>query len=152
MFLSRLARNKFWGKSVGQISHLSNSSLEFEIHSYFKAPDSFGYCIRVTDTPTRTNLLLTGLTVPSKQTCVRRLPSSTSMGFLGRSGHAGQPPLILINFSLRACQFILAIATLGIYANEIRVQEKLFNNGYHLSRTVGCSQLRTQHLTPQTLD
>jgi hypothetical protein len=61
------------------------------------------------------------------------------MAFLGRSGHASQPLLILINFGLRCCQFILAVATLGIYANEIPVQEKLFHNGYHLPRTVGLS-------------
>jgi hypothetical protein len=56
------------------------------------------------------------------------------MGFLG-SGDAGHPMMNLINFGLRVCQFILAVATLGLYANEIQVEEKLSDGG-HFPKTV----------------
>lgn len=56
------------------------------------------------------------------------------MGFLG-SGNAGQPMMNLINFGLRICQFALAIATLGLYANEIKVEEQ-WCYGSHYPKTV----------------
>jgi hypothetical protein len=59
------------------------------------------------------------------------------MGFLG-SGDAAHPMMNLVNFGLRVCQFALAITTLGLYANEIKMEEQLCY-GSHYPKTVGVS-------------
>ena len=57
------------------------------------------------------------------------------MGFLG-SGYGAHPMMNLVNFGLRICQFLLAIATLGLYAKEMQVEGKESEYGHHSPKTV----------------
>ncbi len=61
-----------------------------------------------------------------------------STGFLG-SGAGGHPILHVVNLALRACQFLLALACIGVYAREL-VIEKKEAYGYTLAKSVRLTQ------------
>ena len=52
----------------------------------------------------------------------------STMGLNLRDGPLAHPMFNLINFGLRVCQFLLAIAALGLYAKNLSCAKTMQNN------------------------